>query len=100
MPIWDGIDGGCFLARYRFAELHYHRAKTTYKSKEIPARVETVVIYAPDVWSVMPSALEWDGLHLNYQRALERKLADLVEPEPDAAAVDDEKAYTSCCFSF
>lgn len=86
------------FARYRFAELHYHRAKTAYKSREVPARVETVIIYAPDVWSVMPSALEWDGLHLNYQRALDRKLVELGG-EADAAEgapADDEKASVSC----
>jgi len=84
---------GCTL-RYRFAELHYHRAKTTYKGRDVPARVETVVMYTPDTWSIMPSALEWDGLQVRYQRALDKIISDNGgEVDPNAMAVDcDDKA--------
>lgn len=77
--------------RYRFLELYYRRNESVHKGKAVPARVETVVLFLPDVWSCVPTRLEWDGLHLNYRKQLERRLkaADLEGDEQPAA---DEKA--------
>lgn len=66
----------------------------------VPSRVETVILFLPDVWSCVPTRLEWDGLQLNYKRQLERKLLraasnsdDLdAANETDEAAVADQKA--------
>lgn len=55
-------------------ELYYRRSESTHKGKTIPARVETVVLFLPDVWSCLPTRLEWDGLHQTYRKQLERKL--------------------------
>lgn len=60
--------------RYRFLEIYYRRGESTHKGRVVPARVETVVLFLPDVWSCVPTRLEWDGLHLNYKKQLERKL--------------------------
>lgn len=55
----------------------------------VAARVETVVLYLPDVWNCLPTRLEWDGLHLNYKKQLDRKLSR-VDQEDDGEG--DEKA--------
>nr|CAD7264073.1 unnamed protein product [Timema shepardi] len=68
--------------RYRFLEIYYRRAETTHKGRLVPARVETVVLFLPDVWSCVPARLEWDGLHHNYKKQLERRL----KAEQDIAA--------------
>jgi hypothetical protein len=56
----------------------------------VPARVETVVLFLPDVWSCVPTRLEWDGLHLNYKKQLERKLK--ADQDSTDGANADEKA--------
>ncbi|XP_067213082.1 cell division cycle and apoptosis regulator protein 1-like isoform X2 [Linepithema humile] len=96
-----GIDLSSCTQWYRFLELYYRRAETTHKSgRVVPSRVETVILFLPDVWSCVPTRLEWDGLQLNYKKQLERKLLraacnpdDLdATNEPDDAAVADQKA--------
>ncbi|XP_049786967.1 cell division cycle and apoptosis regulator protein 1-like isoform X2 [Schistocerca cancellata] len=74
---------------YRFLEIYYRRGETTHKGRTVAARVETVVLFLPDVWSCVPTRLEWDGLHLNYKKQLERK----QKADQDAAngATGDEK---------
>lgn len=90
--------------RYRFLELYYRRAETTHKSgRVVPSRVETVILFLPDVWSCVPTKLEWDGLHISYKKQLDRKLTRssstnsedvdaVVAADDDAAAVIDQKA--------
>lgn len=77
----------------------------------VPARVETVVLFLPDVWSCIPTRLEWDNLHINYGKQLDRKLKAAAaaiaaaqqqqqqQPEvDDQTAAADEKASTSYIF--
>lgn len=59
--------------RYRFVELYYRRSVSTHKGRQVPARVETVVIFLPDVWSCVPTRLEWDSLTDGYRRLLHGK---------------------------
>lgn len=59
--------------RYRFVELYYRRSVSTHKGRQVPARVETVVIFLPDVWSCVPTRLEWDSLADGYRRLLHGK---------------------------
>lgn len=67
-----GIDlTGC-TQWYRFLELYYHRSESIYKGKTIPGRVETVVIYLPDINSCMPTRMEWTQLQDNYKMKLEQ----------------------------
>lgn len=76
--------------RYRFLEIYYRRGESTHKGRVVPARVETVVLFLPDVWSCVPTRLEWDGLHLNYKKQLERKLK--ADQDGTDGANADEKA--------
>ncbi|XP_076164128.1 cell division cycle and apoptosis regulator protein 1 [Ptiloglossa arizonensis] len=90
-----GIDLSSCTQWYRFLELYYRRAETTHKSgRVVPSRVETVILFLPDVWSCVPTRLEWDGLQLNYKKQLERKLLRAVSnpDESDAANDTDEAA--------
>lgn len=65
-----------FHLRYRFAEIYYRRGESSHKGRSsTTARVETTVLFLPDVWNVCPAKLEWDGLHLNYKHQLEKKLS-------------------------
>ncbi|KAL3278362.1 hypothetical protein HHI36_013691 [Cryptolaemus montrouzieri] len=100
-----GIDLTNCTQWYRFTELYYRRTESIHKGKNIPARVETVVIYLPDVWSCVPTRLEWDNLLQSYQKQLERELkADLettdeVQPsdekDEDQSADDPEPTHHS-----
>ncbi|XP_020290143.1 cell division cycle and apoptosis regulator protein 1-like isoform X2 [Pseudomyrmex gracilis] len=90
-----GIDLSSCTQWYRFLELYYRRAETTHKSgRVVPSRVETVILFLPDVWSCVPTRLEWDGLQLNYKKQLERKLLRIASnsEDSDAANETDEAA--------
>lgn len=50
-------------------ELYYRRSKV--KGRTFPTRVETVVIYLPDVRSCVPTRIEWDNLHASYKAKME-----------------------------
>lgn len=52
-------------------ELYYRRSENVSKGRVIPARVETVVIYLPDVRSCVPTRLEWDDLNISYKQKLD-----------------------------
>ncbi|XP_059474475.1 cell division cycle and apoptosis regulator protein 1-like isoform X2 [Neocloeon triangulifer] len=69
-----GVDLSPCTLWYRFVEIYYHRSETTHKGKVIPSRVETVVLFLPDVWSCLPTRLEWESLQLSYKKQLGRKL--------------------------
>ncbi|XP_015521013.2 cell division cycle and apoptosis regulator protein 1 isoform X1 [Neodiprion lecontei] len=85
-----GIDLSNCTQWYRFLELYYRRAETTHKSgRVVPSRVETVILFLPDVWSCVPTRLEWDGLHLNYKKQLERKLLRAASNPDDADPAND-----------
>lgn len=73
-------------------ELYYRRTESVHKGKVVPARVETVVLFLPDVWSCLPTRLEWEGLHLSYQRQLDKKLKADAEIADDVSTTDGEKA--------
>lgn len=64
-----GIDLSACTKWTKFLQIHYRRQVTTTK----PARTETVVIFFPDVWSVMPNKLEYDGLCDQYTQACKLK---------------------------
>uniref|UniRef100_A0A1B6HYQ2 SAP domain-containing protein n=1 Tax=Homalodisca liturata TaxID=320908 RepID=A0A1B6HYQ2_9HEMI len=87
-----GIDLTNCTQWYRFVEIYYHRPETIHKGKTVPAQVETVVLYLPDVWSRLPTRMEWDGLHHNYKKKLDQLLQQKREAEgddkdPNAAAI-------------
>ncbi|XP_031842113.1 cell division cycle and apoptosis regulator protein 1 isoform X1 [Nomia melanderi] len=85
-----GIDLSSCTQWYRFLELYYRRAETTHKSgRVVPSRVETVILFLPDVWSCVPTRLEWDGLQLSYKKQLERKLLRAASNPDDSDATND-----------
>lgn len=86
--------------RFRFLELYYYRPaeKSSKTGKIRDARVETVVLFVPDIWSCMPSEEDWKANREAYQELLDRKL-NPPEPEPQVElmeaideAVDEEAA--------
>lgn len=75
--------------RYRFAEIRYHRPEETHKGRTVPAHVETVVLFLPDVWHCLPTRSEWEGL----SRGLKEQLAEKLLAERKEA--DGEQALNA-----
>ena len=82
----------------KFLQIHYRRQASSSK----PARTESVVIFFPDIWNVMPTKIDYDQLCEQYLQACKLKqegksLASLKEnevtetpTETEAAAEDEE----------
>ena len=77
--------------RYRFAEIRYFRPESKHKDRVQAARVETVVLFLPDVWTCSPTRLEWDSLQQAYQKQLQMKL------NPEAAQQQAQCSLLSVC---
>ncbi|KAL1492187.1 hypothetical protein ABEB36_012671 [Hypothenemus hampei] len=95
-----GIDLSNCTQWYRFLELYYRRGETTHKGKTVAARVETVVIFLPDVWSCLPTRVEWEEIQQGYRKHLEKILnadnggdisSGSIEEPPNEEALIDEK---------
>ncbi|CAJ0964724.1 unnamed protein product [Ranitomeya imitator] len=69
-----GIDLSLCTQWYRFAEIRYHRPEETHKGRSVPAHVETVVLFFPDVWHCLPTRSEWENLCRGYKQQLVDKL--------------------------
>ena len=65
--------------------MRYLRPEEMHKGKLVPARVETTVIFLPDVWSCHPTHLEWETQKMAYKKQLQKKLAQL-EGKDDSQA--------------
>ncbi|XP_017581008.2 cell division cycle and apoptosis regulator protein 1 isoform X1 [Pygocentrus nattereri] len=95
-----GIDLSLCTQWYRFAEIRYHRPEETHKGRTVPAHVETVVLFLPDVWHCLPTRSEWEGLSRGLKEQLaekllaERKEAD-GEQEEEEKDDDDSKEVTT-----
>ncbi|XP_076830454.1 cell division cycle and apoptosis regulator protein 1 [Brachyhypopomus gauderio] len=95
-----GIDLSLCTQWYRFAEIRYHRPEETHKGRTVPAHVETVVLFLPDVWHCLPTRSEWEGLSRGLKEQLaekllaERKEAD-GEQEEEEKDEDDSKEVTT-----
>uniref|UniRef100_A0A8C2Q436 Cell division cycle and apoptosis regulator 1 n=1 Tax=Cyprinus carpio TaxID=7962 RepID=A0A8C2Q436_CYPCA len=83
-----GIDLS-LCTQYRFAEIRYHRPEETHKGRTVPAHVETVVLFLPDVWHCLPTRSEWEGL----SRGLKEQLAEKLLAERKEA--DGEQALNA-----
>lgn len=66
-------------------ELYYRRSESIHKGRTIPARVETVVIYLPDVRSCLPTRIEWDGLSASYKQ----KMDEVIKASESGTAGSD-----------
>ncbi|XP_066303450.1 cell division cycle and apoptosis regulator protein 1-like isoform X2 [Branchiostoma lanceolatum] len=85
-----GIDLRNCTQWYRFAEVRYHRAAETYKGKTIPERVETTVLFLPDVWHCLPPRLDWAHVSAGYRAQLARKLAQEKAEEAGESQEEEE----------
>ncbi|XP_059611989.1 cell division cycle and apoptosis regulator protein 1-like isoform X2 [Phlebotomus argentipes] len=85
-----GIDLSNCTQWYRFVELYYRRGEVVQKGRIVPPRIETVVIFLPDVRSCIPTRLEWDALHGKYRHTLDRILL-----QEDDLPSDGESLATS-----
>lgn len=75
--------------RYRFLELKYRRPEQVKGDIVKPARIETVVIFFPDIYSCVPNRFEWEQLQKQYQQACEKFLSDVEVVE--IISLDDKE---------
>ncbi|GCB64325.1 cell division cycle and apoptosis regulator protein 1-like isoform X1 [Scyliorhinus torazame] len=79
-----GIDLTACTQWFRFAEIRYHQPGELHEGWLPPARVETVVVFLPDVWHCLPTRLEWDALSLGYtQQLTDREQAEHKDTDRD-----------------
>jgi len=64
-----------FPCRFRFTEIRYYRPEEVRKGRTVPAHVENVVIFLPDVWTCRPTSLEWQTTAAEYKTLLDSKLS-------------------------
>lgn len=90
----------CFFPcnRYRFAEIRYHRPEETHKGRTVPAHVETVVLFFPDVWHCLPTRSEWETLSRGYKQQLAEKLQG-ERKEADGEQALNANPFFYFCFS-
>ncbi|KAF8781684.1 cell division cycle and apoptosis regulator protein 1-like [Argiope bruennichi] len=91
-----GIDLSKCSQWYRFAEIYYRRGESS-SHKGRGMRVETVVLFVPDVWSCLPTRVEWDGMIATgcckkpLQPKLPEETSDLEAQEEEEGAPEAEK---------
>ncbi|CAL8298721.1 unnamed protein product [Merluccius merluccius] len=85
-----GIDLSLCTQWYRFAEIRYHRPEESHKGRTVPAHVETVVLFLPDVWHCLPTRSEWEGLSRRLREQLAEKLS-AERKEADGEQEEEEK---------
>uniref|UniRef100_A0A3B4A6A0 Cell division cycle and apoptosis regulator protein 1 n=1 Tax=Periophthalmus magnuspinnatus TaxID=409849 RepID=A0A3B4A6A0_9GOBI len=84
-----GIDLSLCTQWYRFAEIRYHRPEETHKGRTVPAHVETVVLFLPDVWHCLPTRSEWEVLSRRLREQLAEKLsAERKDDKDDSESKD------------
>lgn len=98
-----GIDLSKCTQWRRMLEIQYHRDAEVHKGHSFPARVETTVIFLPDVHSCMLSSIEYKSLCANYidkceavikakqeaaDKPADKPAPDKVEEKPDDQAAD------------
>ncbi|XP_034517164.1 cell cycle and apoptosis regulator protein 2 isoform X3 [Ailuropoda melanoleuca] len=86
-----GIDLSACTKWWRFAEFQYLQPGP-------PRRLQTVVVYLPDVWTIMPTLEEWEALC--QQKAAEaastpQEVSGEAEPPEQAADASEPVADTS-----
>lgn len=69
-------DGLIRMIRYRMAEIRYHRVSS------MKSRIESVLLFVPDVWSCVPTASQWETIVHSYMQPS----SEPVENDPEAKA--------------
>uniref|UniRef100_H3B750 Cell division cycle and apoptosis regulator 1 n=1 Tax=Latimeria chalumnae TaxID=7897 RepID=H3B750_LATCH len=101
-----GIDLSLCTQWYRFAEIRYHRPEETHKGRTVPAHVETVVLFFPDVWHCLPTRSEWESLSRGYKQQLaeklqaERKEADGEQALNEKSLIKARSILIKTCWDF
>jgi len=81
----SGLDLSACSQWTRFLEIHYRRQATSTK----PARTETVVIFLPDVWTLMPNKEDYEATCALYAQRCQLKLdGKTVTPEETSDDAD------------
>lgn len=57
-------------------ELYYKNGEIVRKDRSTNGRVETVVVYLPDISSCVPTRVEWDALMTDYKRKADSILSE------------------------
>lgn len=70
------------------------REEETHKGKQLPARVEKVVIFLPDIWRLVPTMLEYASLKDSYHSAMLCKLG-LSSSKPDVPVKQEQDSITA-----
>ena len=65
--------------------MRYQRPAEHHHGRLVPARIETVVIFLPDVWSCSPTQLEWENINAAYKKQLRQKLGPETSADPNQA---------------
>jgi hypothetical protein len=64
------------VIRYRMAEIRYHRVSS------MKSRIESVLLFVPDVWSCVPTASQWETIVHSYMQPS----SEPAETDPEAKA--------------
>ena len=67
------------MTRYRVAEIRYHRVSS------LKNRIESVLLFMPDVWSCVPTAAQWESIVQSYMHPPTEREND---PEAKASHTD------------
>ena len=65
-----------YVVRYRIAEIRYHRVSS------MKSRIESVLLFVPDVWSCVPTSSQWETIVQSYVQPSANESAD---PEAKAS---------------
>ncbi len=58
----------------------------------LPARVETVVIFVPDVWHLLPTRVEWESTVTAYRKELAERVACIGEAKKESSSAEELQA--------
>lgn len=78
------------MTRYRVAEIRYHRVSS------MKSRIESVLLFVPDVWSCVPTATQWENIVHSYMQPS----CEPAEADPEAKASMTNSIKFVSCFDF
>lgn len=68
-----------WLIRYRVTEIRYHRVSS------LKNRIESVVLFVPDIWSCVPTSIQWESIVQSY-----------IQPAGERPGEGDAKVCPAC----
>ncbi|EFX85722.1 hypothetical protein DAPPUDRAFT_237157 [Daphnia pulex] len=70
-----GIDLSSCTQWYRMAEIRYHRVSS------MKSRIESVLLFVPDVWSCVPTASQWETIVHSYMQPSSEPMEEETKEE-------------------